>query len=138
MTIRKYLIPLILLALAAMPAAAQTVWDGVYTTEQAERGKDIYLSECVLCHGATMLGAEDGPAVTGEGFRASWDGRTADMLVERIRLTMPSDGPGFLSRAQSTDLTAYIFSDNGFPAGDAEMKSSLAALKKIVIKAEKD
>jgi mono/diheme cytochrome c family protein len=138
MNIRKLLIPLTLLGLAAMPAAAQTVWDGVYTTEQAERGKDIYLSECVLCHGATLLGAEDGPAVTGEGFRMAWDGRTADELVERIRTTMPADGPGFLSRAQSTDLTAYLFSDNGFPAGDAEMKSSLAALKQIVIKAEKD
>ena len=138
MNTRKFLIPLSLLALAAMPAAAQTVWDGVYTTEQAERGKNIYLAECVLCHGATLLGAEDGPAVTGEGFREAWDGRTADTLVERIRLTMPSDGPGFLRRAQSTDLTAYIFSDNGFPAGDVEMKSSLAALKKIVIKAKKD
>ncbi len=121
-----------------MPAAAQTVWDGVYTKEQAERGKDIYLAECVLCHGATLLGAEDGPAVTGEGFRMAWDGRTADQLVERIRTTMPSDGPGFLSRAQSTDLTAFIFSDNGFPAGETEMKPSLAALKKIVIKAKKD
>ena len=121
-----------------MPAVAQTVWDGAYTTEQAERGKDIYLAECVLCHGTTLLGAEDGPAITGEDFRMSWDGRTADMLVERIRLSMPSDGPGFLSRAQSTDLVAFIFSDNAFPAGDVELKPSLAALKKIVIKAEKD
>ena len=45
--------------------------------------------------------------------------------------------PGFLSRAQSTDLSAYIFQDNGFPAGESEMKSSLAALKEIVIEAKK-
>lgn len=138
MNIRNTLIPLTLLALAAMPAAAQTVWEGVYTAEQAERGKDLYLTDCVQCHGATLLGAEDGPAVTGENFRKAWNGRTADELVERIRTTMPADGPGFLSRAQSTDLTAYLFSDNGFPAGETELKSSLAALKKIVIKAEKE
>lgn len=138
MNIRKFLIPLTLLGLASMPAAAQSVWDGVYTAEQAERGKNLYLAECVLCHGATLLGAEDGPPVTGEGFRMAWNGRTADELVERIRTTMPADGPGFLSRAQSTDMTAYIFSDNGFPAGETEMKPSLAALKKIVIKAEKE
>lgn len=138
MNIRKTLIPLTLLTLSAMPAAAQSVWEGVFTAEQAERGKDLYLSECVLCHGATLLGAEDGPAVTGEGFRMAWDGRTADELVERIRKTMPADGPGFLSRAQSTDMTAFLFADNGFPAGETEMKSSLAALKKIVIKAEKE
>jgi mono/diheme cytochrome c family protein len=138
MNIRKVLIPLTLLALASIPAAAQTVWDGVYNAAQAERGKELYLAECVLCHGATLLGAEDGPAVTGEGFRKLWDGRTADELVERIRTTMPADGPGFLSRAQSTDITAYIFADNGFPAGEAEMKPTLATLKKIVIKAEKE
>jgi mono/diheme cytochrome c family protein len=138
MNIRKILIPLTLLALAALPAAAQTVWDGVYSAAQAERGKNIYLSDCVLCHGATLLGAEDGPAVTGEGFRTNWDGRTADELVERIRTTMPADGPGYLTRAQSTDLAAFLFSDNGFPAGEADMKSSLATLKKIVIKAKKD
>lgn len=138
MNIRRALIPLTLLALAAMPAAAQSVWDGVYTAEQAERGKNLYLTDCVQCHGATLLGAEDGPPVTGEGFRMAWDGRTADELVERIRTTMPADGPGFLSRAQSTDLTAYLFSDNGFPVGEAELKSSLAALKKIVIKAKNE
>jgi mono/diheme cytochrome c family protein len=138
MTIRKHLISLTLLGLAAMPAAAQSVWDGVYTTEQAERGKDIYLSECVLCHGETLLGAEDGPPVTGEGFRMEWDGKTADQLVERIRKTMPADGPGFLSRAQSTDIAAFLFSDNKFPAGSEEMKPSLTALKEIVIKAKKD
>ena len=55
MKIRNYLIPLTLLGLAAMPAAAQTVWDGVYSQEQAERGKNMYLAECVLCHAVRGL-----------------------------------------------------------------------------------
>jgi mono/diheme cytochrome c family protein len=137
MTIRTALIPFFLLALSVAPAAAQSVWDGVYTDEQADRGKEIYLAECVLCHGETLLGAEDGPGLLGDYFIEGWDGQTADVLVELIRVTMPIDGPGFLSRAQSTDLTAYIFQENSFPTGDAELKPSIATLKSITISAEK-
>jgi mono/diheme cytochrome c family protein len=136
MKIRTLVIPALLFCLSAAPGAAQSVWDGVYSAEQAERGKNIYLAECVLCHGETLLGAEDGPGLLGEYFLSSWDGATADELVELIRQTMPTDGPGFLSRAQSTDLTTYIFQENKFPAGDGEMKSSLAALKTITIQAK--
>ena len=137
MTIRTALIPVLLLALSVTPAAAQSVWDAVYTAEQADRGKEIYLAECVLCHGETLLGAEDGPGLIGDYFIEGWDGQTADVLVELIRKTMPTDGPGLLSRAQSTDLTAYIFQENTFPAGGAAMKASLATLKGITISAEK-
>jgi len=137
MTIRTALVPFFLLALSVTPAAAQSVRDAVYTAEQADRGKEIYLAECVLCHGETLLGAEDGPGLLGDYFIEGWDGQTADVLVELIRVTMPTDGPGFLSRAQSTDLTAYLFQENSFPAGGAEMKASLATLKGITISAEK-
>jgi cytochrome c len=137
MKLRTSLIPLFLLCVSVAPAAAQSVWDGVYTSEQAERGKQIYLAECVLCHGETLLGAEDGPGLIGDYFTGSWDGTSADVLVELIRQTMPTDGPGFLSRAQSTDLTAFLFLENKFPAGETEMKASLSALKMITIAAEK-
>jgi cytochrome c len=137
MKLRTSLIPLFLLCVSVAPAAAQSVWDGVYTSEQAERGKQIYLAECVLCHGETLLGAEDGPGLIGDYFIGSWDGTSADVLVELIRQTMPTDGPGFLSRAQSTDLTAFLFLENKFPAGDVEMKASLSTLKMITIAAEK-
>ena len=136
MTIRTALIPFFLLALSVAPAVAQSVWDGAYTAEQADRGKEIYLAECVLCHGETLMGAEDGPGLIGDYFIEGWDGQTADVLVELIRVTMPTDGPGFLSRAQSTDLTAYLFQENKFPTGDAELKSSLSVLKTLAITAE--
>lgn len=136
MKLRTSLLPILLLGASAAFGADKSVWDGAYTVEQAERGKNIFLAECVLCHGETLLGAEDGPGLIGEYFIGSWDGTTADVLVELIRQTMPTDGPGFLSRAQSTDLTAFIFQENKFPAGEEEMKSSLAVLKTITIASE--
>lgn len=137
MKLRTTLLPILLLCATAAFGADKSVSDGVYTAEQAERGKNVYLAECVLCHGETLLGAEDGPGLIGDYFLGSWDGTTADVLVELIRQTMPTDGPGFLSRAQSTDLTAFIFQENEFPAGDEEMKASLATLKTITIASEK-
>jgi cytochrome c len=137
MKLRTSLLPLLLVGASAAFGADKSVWEGVYTAEQAERGKQVYLAECVLCHGETLLGAEDGPGLIGEYFLGSWDGTSADVLVELIRLTMPTDGPGFLSRAQSTDLTAFILLENKFPAGEEEMKASLATLKTITIASEK-
>ena len=43
------------LGLAAAMLAAQasrSVWDGVYTDEQAKRGQTLYGKECSSCHGA--------------------------------------------------------------------------------------
>ena len=34
--------------------ASRTVWDGVYTTEQAERGRLEYVNHCQRCHGVDL------------------------------------------------------------------------------------
>ena len=35
---------------------ARSVADGVYTTEQAQRGAELYKAQCVACHGAKLEG----------------------------------------------------------------------------------
>jgi hypothetical protein len=50
---------------------------------------------------------------------------------------MPADGPGTLSRQQAVDITAYIFSKDGFPAGDTELPIDAAVLKQITILTKK-
>ena len=55
---------------SAGPLAAQTrktVWDGVFTAEQAARGQMIYATTCAACHGAD-LGGVNHPALKGEAF----------------------------------------------------------------------
>src|SRR5262249_59733949 len=39
-------------------AFAQTVWDGMYTADQARRGQTAYLQYCVTCHKPHLLGIE--------------------------------------------------------------------------------
>jgi alcohol dehydrogenase (cytochrome c) len=122
------------IALAQEPGT-RSVWQGVYTTAQSERGRAIYQSSCAQCHGET-LGGDIAPTLTGP-FWSIWEGRTAADLFKAIRTTMPADAPDSLKPAEYTDIVAYLFSVNKFPAGSAEMAASPEVLESIRIEAEK-
>ena len=59
-----------------------TVKDGVYTTDQAARGRRQYESTCQRCHGADLTGGA-GRSLTGDVFLRDWTGLTLDGLFER-------------------------------------------------------
>jgi len=117
----------------ASSAAARSVWDGVYSKEQARRGQAVYKQECAKCHGQNLAGGEASPTLTGAEFLKNWNGKTVGALYERTRKTMPSDDPGNLSTRQYADLIAYILGANEFPAGDQELGRDVAALNEISI-----
>jgi len=128
----------VLLAIATLFAfEAQTVWDGVYTADQAKRGAALYADRCATCHGLALTGGESAPALTGGDFMSNWSGLTADTLFDRIRTTMPADKPGTLTRAQTADVLAHILSAGGFPAGQTELPTQTEYLKQIRIEAVK-
>ena len=118
-------------------AASRSVWDGVYSREQAGRGQTAYNSKCARCHGENLMGGEDSPALVDRDFLEKWNGKSVGSLVETIRKTMPSDGPGKLTRQQSTDITAYLLSANGFPAGNGDLASDADVLSEILFQARK-
>ncbi len=114
------------------PAArVRTVWDGVYTEEQAKRGEAIYAARCERCHGAALLGEGEATALTGPGFAANWEGVSMGELADRTRNTMPNDQPGTLSRQQVADVLAFVLRFDKFPAGDAELPVQAEALNQI-------
>ena len=111
----------------------QSVWDGVYTEEQARRGEALYQKDCSTCHGDRLNGTGEAPALSGGGFLSNWNGLTVGDLFERIRTTMPLDVPGKLSRQQNADAIAFILKANGWPAGATDLPPDPAALKQIRI-----
>jgi cytochrome c len=118
--------------------APRSVWDGVYTEEQAKRGGALYVERCVHCHGATLSGAVDGAAsLTGQTFYGNWNGVTLDLMLDRVRSTMPVDKPASLSRQQTADLLAFVFSANKFPTGKTELPRQAEMLNLIQFKATK-
>jgi quinoprotein glucose dehydrogenase len=128
-------------AVALTPAAQdapRTVWDGVYTDTQADRGKAVYLEKCVQCHGPTLMGGGAGAGpLQGATFNGNWNGVMLGDMLERVRQSMPLDKPATLSRQQTADVLAYIFSVNRFPAGKAELSRQTEILNTIQYKATK-
>jgi len=118
-------------------AASRSVWDGVYSKEQAGRGQTAYNSKCARCHGENLMGGEDSPALVDRDFLEKWNGKSVGALMELIRKTMPSDGPGRVSRQECTDITAYLLSANSFPQGNGDLSSDLDVLNAILLQAKK-
>jgi len=118
-------------------AVSRSVWDGVYTKEQAGRGQTVYREECLKCHAENLMGGEASPPLAGDEFLHRWTGKTAGDLFEVIRKTMPSDDPGNLSSRQCSDVLAYILKANEFPAGEKELDRETAPLNEIRIEAKR-
>jgi mono/diheme cytochrome c family protein len=116
----------------AKPAAAPA---GVYTTAQAERGKDLFVNNCGNCHGVDFKGAfERAPALTGEAFFKNWEGRNVSNLFAKIKQDMPRNNrAGTLSDATNLDIVAAILQVNAYPAGSTEL--TLAALDRVPLAA---
>src|SRR5438552_4127180 len=117
--------------------ASRTVWDGIYTAEQAKRGQGLYNQQCASCHGDTLGGGESAPPLAGVEFLSNWSGLTVGDLFERTRTFMPQSKPGSLSREVNADILSYILSANQFPAGKNEMAHATEVLKEIRIEASK-
>lgn len=115
-----------------------SIWDGVFTAEQAARGERGYTA-CTQCHGRTLNGAADDPdrkstpPLARAKFLRNWDGRTLATLFEYTKATMPQQNPGSLSEQEYVDVIAYMLSVSKAPAGDAELPPDPAALGRIVI-----
>jgi len=122
---------------AQEPAESRSVWDGVYTEEQAKRGDAVYKKECGSCHGEMLTGGESAPPLTGGSFQANWNGLTLGDLFDRIRKTMPQSKPGSLTRPQVADVLAFMLSINKFPAGKTELYRQSEMLKEIRFETKK-
>ena len=124
-------------ALGAQAPAGKTTNDGVFTDAQVKKGSDTYQQQCAACHDAQLTGSGTAPALAGTDFSANWKDETVGSLFERIRATMPADNPGSLTRAQVSEMVAFILNFNKFPAGQTELGTDFEALKAIKISAVK-
>ena len=125
----------IAVAISAQTAApAKSVWDAVYSQDQAKRGQARYAQVCVQCHQTDLSGSEQAPSLAGADFLDRWNDQSVGDLADRIRLTMPLDDIGSLSMQVSADITAYLLQANNFPAGQEELKADRSAMKSVVIK----
>jgi cytochrome c len=136
----------IALTFTAVVAAAQavkpvSVWSGVYTTAQNQRGQALHADVCTMCHGPRLNGAGQSemppsPAIAGTSFLRKWAGRNVAALFIYVRQTMPTDSPGTLTEQQVADAIAHMLAVSKVPAGDRELPLDVKALAGIVIEAQ--
>jgi mono/diheme cytochrome c family protein len=106
-------------------APAKTTNSGVYTAEQAERGKKVFDAKCTACH--------DTARFTGDTFLDPWAGKPLKDVWDIASGTMPEDNPGSLQQQEYGDIIAYFLHLNAFPTGDVELKGDAAAMAAIKI-----
>jgi mono/diheme cytochrome c family protein len=108
------------MGLGAQQAPRPRIWQGVYSTAQAERGKATFLVTCQRCHNADLSG-DRGPALKGERFMTTWGGGGVNRLFEKIRDTMPPFATSTLDDTTKLDIVTFILQTNGFPAAEKEL-----------------
>jgi cytochrome c len=118
-------------ALARHSLGSGSVWDSVFTLAQAGRGEVTYSATCASCHGDSLAGINDAPALTGPDFHKTWDGNALSSLFNRISNDMPSDNPGSLAGPQVAELVAFLLRYNGYPAGKVELAAAAESLSMI-------
>ena len=101
-----------------------SVWDGVYSSDQADRGQKVYEATCARCHGADLTGGRARPLV-GESFVRDWGGLTLDSVLTRAK-TMPPGAAGSLAEERYLDILAYVLSKNDFPIGTGDLTATTA------------
>jgi quinoprotein glucose dehydrogenase len=127
------------MSILAMKAASQgaddttSVWRGVYTKAQAERGRGNYLAACASCHGAQLQGDENAPDLAGNAFLKRWNERSLGALFAFTESQMPVGRPRSLGAAGYVDVIAHILASNGLPDGQRELAANGSALDKIII-----
>src|ERR1700751_798578 len=123
---------LVIVLIAGSLTSVHAESGGAYTSAQARFGAIVYRQKCSVCHGANLQG-ESGTPLTGRTFSQAYGGGTAAQLYDFISRQMPLDAPGTLTQQQYLDVTAYILSRNGLPAGDVPI--SMGSLDQVRLSA---
>jgi hypothetical protein len=109
----------------ARATVERTIWDGVYTAEQADRGQVALNQRCAACHKDSEWSTPT--------FISRWSGRPILTLYDNIRLTMPYNSPARLSRELYSDIVACLLRLNGAPPGNEPLPSDAEGLEQIAV-----
>jgi cytochrome c len=113
--------------------ATTTVWSGVYTVADAQRGKIAYAKTCERCHGANLKGSDAVPPIVGKPFFDRWhDLRLFDAFAY-IQSAMPDDFRTFVPADEARDVLAFLLQQNGIPSGKQPLPKSYDGLNEIFI-----
>jgi mono/diheme cytochrome c family protein len=107
------------LCLTVGASVAQDASGAWFTQDQVNRGTRVFTVECGGCHGPTLT-------------EVLAESDSAYAFYAMISGSMPWENPGALSRQQYADIIAYLMSELGYPAGEAELPPDRDLLASIL------
>lgn len=118
----RFLLPVLAVGLVvAAQSPARSTADGVFTTAQANEGRELWAASCQSCHGPH----------SGMPFKNKWMGRDLSALFVYTRNEMPKSDPGSLSDEEYVQAIAFLLRANGMPAGATPLPADSTALTRI-------
>jgi quinoprotein glucose dehydrogenase len=102
------------------------IWSGVFSPDQAERGRAIVAGQCTQCHNQNR-------PLNDAVFMLHWEGHSLARLFRKIRDTMPPGRTDDLSDRDRLDIVAFVLQQNGFPTGEQELAQDDALLEGLRI-----
>ncbi|WP_291159211.1 HupE/UreJ family protein [Gemmatimonas sp. UBA7669] len=103
--------------------APRSTMAGVYTADQATKGREVFNGMCLGCHTTASH--------QGTAFQLKWFGRPLFDLYDYLSQAMPKTAPGSLTEDEYVWVTAYILRLNGMPAGKVELNAEPKWLKTV-------
>lgn len=106
----------------SIDTSERTIWDGVFTAEQAAAGAPLYTQYCQGCHGKTGRGTPGGPGVTGANLNKKWEETSLLDFYTFARTNMPPGNAGKIGSEQDyVNIVAYIMELHGAEPGDTQL-----------------
>src|SRR5580698_10748713 len=109
------------IALYATSGFGQNLAAGPFNAAQVSAGHNAYVANCMVCHGDTMSGSGEAPAIAGKGFMVSWSDKTTKDLFDTIKAEMPFGAAGSLSDDTYNNLVAFLLHASGARTGTATL-----------------
>lgn len=110
---------------AVAAQAGRSTLSGVYTADQAKKGREVFTGFCAGCH---TVASHSGPA-----FAARWAGHPLSEFFDYIMRLMPKSAPGTLTEDEYVWVTAYVLKLNGMPPSPRELSAEPQLLRSIRI-----
>ena len=107
-------------------AAVRSTADGVYTPEQAERGRVEFVANCEGCH-VYKEPDDAAPELSGNYFWDRWREDKLTTLYDHMTTRMPKEAEGSLSEDAYVDILAYLLFERGLPFGAEELTADRIA-----------